>query len=52
MDIVRELKPRKVMVYTIDRPTPAVGLEKFSVTEMRSLVRPLLEEGFNIDIKG
>ena len=52
MDIVRELKPRKVMVYTIDRPTPAEGLEKFSVAEMRALVRPLLDEGFNIDIKG
>ncbi|MBR5075474.1 MAG: radical SAM protein [Bacteroidales bacterium] len=52
MDIVRELKPRKVMVYTIDRPTPAEGLEKFSVAEMRALVRPLLNEGFNIDIKG
>ena len=52
MDIVRDLKPRKVMVYTIDRPTPAEGLEKFSATEMRALVRPLLDEGFNIDIKG
>ena len=52
MDIVRELKPRKVMVYTIDRPTPQEGLEKFSVAEMRALVQPLVEEGFNIDIKG
>ena len=51
-DIVRELKPRKIMVYTIDRPTPASGLEKFTVDEMRALVRPLLDEGFNIDIKG
>ena len=52
MDIVRELKPRKIMVYTIDRPTPASGLEKITVDEMRALVRPLLDEGFNIDIKG
>ena len=52
MNIVRDLKPRKVMVYTIDRPTPAEGLEKFSAAEMRALVRPLLDEGFNIDIKG
>ena len=52
MDIVRDLRPRKIMVYTIDRPTPASGLEKFSVEQMRALVQPLLDEGFQIDIKG
>ena len=52
MDIVRELRPRKVMVYTIDRPTPAEGLQKFTAAEMRALVQPLLDEGFDIDIKG
>ena len=52
MDIVRELRPRRIMVYTIDRPTPAQGLEKFTVAQMRALVQPLLDEGFVIDIKG
>ena len=52
MDIVRDLRPRKVMVYTIDRPTPAQGLEKFTAAQMRALVQPLIDEGFNIDIKG
>ena len=52
MDIVRELRPRKVMVYTIDRPTPQEGLRKFSAAEMKKLVQPLLDEGFDIDIKG
>ena len=52
MDIVRDLGPRKVMVYTIDRPTPAQGLEKFTVAQMRALVQPLIDEGYNIDIKG
>ena len=52
MDIVRELKPREVMVYTIDRPTPEEGLQKFTVEEMRTLVKPLLNEGFVIQIKG
>lgn len=52
MDIVRHLKPRLLMVYTIDRPTPADGLEKFSAARMRELVRPLAEEGFDIDICG
>jgi wyosine [tRNA(Phe)-imidazoG37] synthetase (radical SAM superfamily) len=52
MDIVRELRPRQVMVYTIDRPTPAEGLQKFSAERMRTLVAPLLEEGFDIQIRG
>lgn len=52
MEIVRELRPREIMVYTIDRPTPAQGLEKFTVKEMTALVQPLLDEGFAIQIKG
>ena len=52
MDIVRLLKPREVMVYTIDRPTPEEGLQKFTVEEMRALVQPLIDEGFLIQIKG
>ena len=52
MKIVRELRPREIMVYTIDRPTPASGLQKFSVEEMRTLVTPLIEEGFKIQICG
>ena len=52
MDIVRRLRPREVMVYTIDRPTPAQGLEKFTVEEMTALVQPLIDEGFRLQIKG
>lgn len=52
MQIVRELKPRQVMVYTIDRPTPAQGLEMFTPEEMTRLVQPLINEGFNMQIKG
>ena len=52
MDIVRMLKPREVMAYTIDRPTPEEGLQKFTVEEMRTLLKPLIDEGFNLQIKG
>ncbi len=52
MDIVRLLKPREVMAYTIARPTPEEGLQKFTVEEMRTILRPLMEEGFNLLIKG
>lgn len=51
-DIVRTLHPREVMVYTIDRETPQKGLIKFTAERMAELVRPLVEEGFSIQIKG
>ena len=52
MDIVRETKPREVMVYTLDREAPAHGLEKFTVDEMREAVKTLVDEGFTVQIKG
>ena len=52
MDIVRELKPREVMVYTIDRETPDKSLGKYTVEEMTEMVRPLVEEGYAIQIRG
>ena len=53
MDIVHLLRPREWMVYTIDRPTPMQGLQKFSPQEMKSLVQPIINEGFTkVQIKG
>ena len=52
MDLVRRLKPREVMVYTIDRETPMQGLKKYTVEEMRALVQPLIDEGYKLQIKG
>ncbi len=51
MDIVRELKPRLVQLYSIDRPTPAQGLQKYSTEQMKTLAAPLLDEGFNIQFR-
>lgn len=50
MDIVRELKPRQIMAYTIARPTPASGLEKFSCKELEDLTLPLVREGFTVNV--
>ena len=52
MDIVRELRPREIMVYTIDRETPDKSLGKYTVDEMTAFVQPLLDEGFKIQIRG
>ena len=52
MDIVRELRPREIMVYTIDRETPDKSLGKYTVEEMTAFVQPLLDEGYKIQIRG
>ncbi|MBP5547657.1 MAG: radical SAM protein [Bacteroidales bacterium] len=52
LDIIRQLHPREVMAYTIDRPTPAQNLSKLSPDEMHSILQPLIDEGFQVQIKG
>lgn len=52
MDIVRRVNPREIMVYTIDRETPDKTLQKYTVEEMTEFVRPLIEEGFKIQVRG
>lgn len=49
-DIVRHLRPRRIMAYTLDRPAPQDGLQKLSVETIAGLLQPLLEEGFDIQI--
>lgn len=51
-DLVRELAPREVMMYTIDRETPAKDLQKVTVEQMQAIAAPLVAEGFNIQIRG
>lgn len=52
MDIVRELRPREIMVYTIDRQTPDKSLGRYTVEEMTEMVQPLIDEGFKIQVRG
>lgn len=50
--LVRLLKPRELMVYTIDRETPDKRLGKYTVDEMTEFVAPLLDDGFVIQVRG
>ena len=52
MEIVRKVKPREIMVYTIDRETPDKSLSKYTVEEMMAFVQPLADEGFKIQVRG
>ncbi len=51
-ELVRKLRPREVMVYTIDRETPDKSLEKYTVEEMTAFVQPLVDEGFKVQVRG
>ena len=47
---VRQLRPKQIMIYVIDRATPVKTLEKISPEQMQQIAAPLLAEGFNIQI--
>lgn len=50
MDIVREIRPRLIMAYTIARPTPQSGLSAYSAAQIREALKPLEDDGFKIQI--
>jgi hypothetical protein len=37
LEIIKQIKPQQVMVYTIDRETPAQGLEKASREQLDAI---------------
>lgn len=47
-NMVRMLKPKQVMIYSIDRETPIKTLEKVSKEQLDKIAEPLRNEGFNI----
>ncbi|MFA5649943.1 MAG: radical SAM protein [Proteiniphilum sp.] len=50
--LVRELNPREVMIYTIDRETPVKGLEKVPVQELRKIAARVGELGIKTNVAG
>lgn len=50
MDIVRDVRPRLIMAYTIARPTPMQGLLPYGGKEIKEALAPLEKEGFRIQI--
>lgn len=49
-DIVRKLKPRQIMAYSLDRETPDKELRSYSKEEMRDILQPIINEGYHVDI--
>ena len=47
---VRELHPKQIMIYVIDRATPVKTLEKISRERMEQIAQPLIAEGYTVQI--
>jgi len=52
LDIVKEIKPREVMIYTIDRETPEKKLEKVSIEKLNEIGKKVEELGIKTNIAG
>ncbi|MDR0907590.1 MAG: radical SAM protein [Rikenellaceae bacterium] len=52
VELVQKVHPRQVMIYTIDRDTPAENLEKVSVSELRAIAARLETLGISVSVSG
>ncbi len=48
--VVERTRPREIMIYTIDRETPAKNLEKAGSETMEAIAAPLREKGYKVTI--
>ena len=46
------IRPKQIMIYSIDRETPAQGLEKVSVDELNTIAEKLRTHGFEVSVAG
>lgn len=52
LKLVAEIKPSQVMIYTIDRDTPASGLEKVKVEELQRIGERVMLLGIKVQVSG
>lgn len=52
LELVKELNPREVMIYTIDRDTPVKGLEKVPIEDLLRIAKRVGELGIKTNVAG
>ncbi|MFN8258443.1 MAG: radical SAM protein [Bacteroidales bacterium] len=52
INALHKIKPRMVMIYTIDRDTPVDTLEKVSLADLKRISNRLVAEGFTVQVSG
>ncbi len=50
--LIERVKPREIMIYTIDRETPHKELYKVTVERMEEIAAPLRAKGYKVDVSG
>ncbi len=50
LELVKAIKPKEVMVYTIARDTPATGLEKVSLKDLKAIAAKVEEMGIPVQV--
>lgn len=52
LKLIAEIKPSQVMIYSIDRDTPASGLEKVTADELQRIADQVQAVGINVQVSG
>jgi wyosine [tRNA(Phe)-imidazoG37] synthetase (radical SAM superfamily) len=52
MKLITQIKPSQVMIYTLDRDTPATGLEKVKLDELNAIATRVRAIGFEVQVSG
>lgn len=52
LKLIVEIKPSQVMIYTIDRDTPASGLEKLKIEELQQIADQVRALGLQVQVSG
>lgn len=52
LELVDTLRPREVMIYTIDRETPAGGLKKASIDTLNAIAKKVQQLGIATNVAG
>jgi len=52
LNALKEIRPQQIMIYTIDRETPAKNLEKISQEELNLIAEKARELGFDVSVAG
>lgn len=52
LKLIEEIKPSQVMIYTIDRDTPAAGLEKVKIDELKQIASRVESLGIKVQVSG
>ena len=52
LEVIKDIRPRQLMIYSIDRDTPAQGLQKVSVEELNQIAERARDAGFEVQVSG